>query len=95
MFWLKTAAYRRGSRRGNTLGSSRMIVLPGPIGVAAVSADHEVTIAFGDRAATAAFGILDLLHVGARHCRLLNGTGINWQGRRALAGDDTEPGGET
>jgi len=61
--------------------------------VAGVIADHEFTIAFGNGAAAAAFGILGLLH-GSGGRRLLNGAGVNWHCYRAVADDDTETGGE-
>jgi len=64
-----------------------MAVLPGPIRVAGVIADHEFTIAFGNGAAAAAFGILGLLH-GSGGGRLLDGAGANWHCYRALADDD-------
>ena len=65
--------------------------LPGPIGVAAVSANHKIAIAFGNCAAAAALGILGLLHGSSsgRGC-LLNGAGVSWERLRALAGDEAE-----
>jgi hypothetical protein len=95
MFWRNPAAHCRGPGRGNGIEIKEIVALPVSIGVAAVSADNEIAIAFRDAFFVTPFGILRLLYGGAGCCHLLNGLRRGRQRRRALAGYGAETGGKS